>query len=52
LLVGIGVLVWFIARDVVRFQPIIFAMLVVFLIAAPVFYLTNAIAGLPWYWCL
>jgi hypothetical protein len=50
--VGIGVMVWFLARDVVRYQPIIIAMLVVFLIAAPAFYLTDAIAGLPWYWCL
>ncbi|MHB8522248.1 MAG: hypothetical protein ACYDH9_16025 [Limisphaerales bacterium] len=50
--VGIGVVVWFMARDIVRYQPIIITMLVVFLIAAPAFYLTDAMAGLPWYWCL
>jgi hypothetical protein len=50
--VGIGVVVWFMARDPVRYQPIIITMLVVFLVAAPAFYLTDAIAGFPWYWCL
>lgn len=50
--VGIGVVVWFMARDVVRYKSLIVAMLVVFLIAAPAFCLTDAIAGLPWYWCL
>lgn len=50
--VAIGVVVWFMARDPVRYQPIIIIMLVVFLVAAPAFYLTDAIAGLPWYWSL
>lgn len=50
--VGIGVVAWFIARDVVRYQPVVIAVLAVFLISAPAFYLTDAIAGLPWYWCL
>src|SRR5437899_5608933 len=50
--IGIGLVIWFIARDVVRYQPVVVATLVVFLIAAPAFYLTDAVAGLPWYWCL
>jgi len=50
--VGIGVVTWIIARDVVRYQPVVIALLVVFIVAAPAFYLSNALAGLPWYWCL
>jgi hypothetical protein len=50
--IGIGLVIWFIAQDVVRYQPVVVATLVVFLIAAPAFYLTDAVAGLPWYWCL
>jgi hypothetical protein len=50
--VGIGLVVWFMARDPVRYQPIIIIMLAVFLVAAPAFYLTGVIAGLPRYWCL
>jgi hypothetical protein len=50
--VGIGVVVWLMARDPARYQPIIIIMLAVFLVAAPAFYLTDAIAGLPWYWRL
>jgi hypothetical protein len=49
--VGIGVVIWVIARDVVRHQPIVIAVLVAILVAAPVFFLTNALAGLPRYWC-
>src|SRR5262245_29329146 len=41
--IGIGVVIWFIARDVVRYQPVIMALLGVFLIAAPAFYVTDAI---------
>jgi hypothetical protein len=48
--VGIGVVIWVISRDVARYQPVVIAVLVVFLIAAPAFYLTNALAGLPSYW--
>jgi hypothetical protein len=50
--IGIGMVVWFIARDVVRYQSVVIVVLAVFLIAAPAFYLTDAIAGLPWYWCV
>ena len=45
--VGIGAAIWFLARDPLRYQPVVIAVLVVFLIAAPAFYLTDAIAGLP-----
>jgi len=50
--IGIGVVIWFISRDVVRYQPVIIATLTVILMAAPAFFLTNAIAGLPRYWSL
>jgi hypothetical protein len=50
--VGIGVVVWVIARDVVRFQPVVVAVLVTFLIGAPAFYLFDALAGMPRWWCI
>jgi hypothetical protein len=50
--VFMGVVVWFVARDVVRYQPIVVAVIVALLLAAPAFYLTDSIAGLPRYWCL
>jgi len=47
-----GVFLWVVAKDVVRYQPIIVTFIVVFLIGAPAFYCIDAAAGLPWYWCL
>jgi len=50
--VGIGLVVWVIARDVVRYQPVVVAVLVAFLIGAPAFYLFDALAGMPCWWCI
>lgn len=50
--VGIGVVVWVMARDIVRHQPVVMAVLLAFLAGAPAFYLIDALAGLPCYWCL
>ena len=50
--VGIGVVVWVIARDVVRYQPVVVTVLVAFLIGAPAFYLFDALAGMPRWWCI
>lgn len=47
-----GVFIWVIARDVVRYHPIVITVLVLLLVGAPVFYLIDALAGLPWYWCI
>jgi hypothetical protein len=49
--VGIGAVVWVIARDVVRHQAVVVAVLVAFLVAAPTFYFIDAVAGLPRSWC-
>lgn len=49
--VGIGAVIWVIARDVVRHQPVVVTVLVALLVAAPIFYLIDAVAGLPRYWC-
>ncbi len=50
--VGIGVVVWVVARDVVRYQPVVVTALVAFLIGAPAFYLFDALAGMPRWWCI
>ena len=50
--VGIGAVVWVIARDVVRYQPVVVAVLVAFLIGAPAFYLFDALARMPRWWCI
>jgi len=49
--VGIGAVVWVIARDVVRHQSVVLAVIVAFLVAAPTFYIIDAVAGLPRPWC-
>jgi hypothetical protein len=49
---GFGVLLWVVARDVVRYQPVVIAYIAVFLVGAPAFYWIDATAGLPGYWCL
>ena len=49
--VGIGVVIWVIARDVVRFQPVVIAVLTAFLVGAPAFYWIDAAAGLPRWFC-
>jgi hypothetical protein len=47
--IAYGVVLWVVARDVVRFQPVVVAFIVVFLIGAPAFYWINSAAGLPGY---
>ncbi len=47
-----GIVLWVVARDVVRFQSAVVAFIVVFLVGAPAFYCIDAAAGLPGYWCL
>jgi len=47
-----GVLCWVVSSDVVRYQVIVLAGLVLLLVGAPVMYLIDAMAGLPWYWSL
>src|SRR5207248_7354728 len=50
--IGCGVVLWVLARDVVRYQPIVIAFIAVALMGAPAFYWLDAAAGLPGYWCM
>ena len=50
LLVALGALFWVIAKDVVRYRPLVITTIAIFLVAAPAFYLIDAVAGLP-RWC-
>jgi hypothetical protein len=45
-----GVGLWLIATDVRRFRPLVILNGVAFLLAAPVFYLIDTTAGVPWWW--
>ncbi len=45
-----GVGLWILAGDVRRFRPLIVLNGVAFLLAAPVFYLIDVTAGIPWWW--
>ena len=52
LLLVFGSLIWVVASDVVRYQPIVITIIAIFLIGAPVSYLIDAIVGLPRWWCI
>lgn len=45
-----GVGLWLLASDVRRFRPLIVLNGVAFLLAAPVFFLIDVTAGIPWWW--
>ena len=45
-----GVGLWILASDVRRFRPLVILNGVSFLLAAPVFYLIDTTAGIPWWW--
>jgi hypothetical protein len=47
-----GVSLFVLATDVRRFRPLIILNGVSFLLAAPVFYLIDVSAGIPWWWAL
>src|SRR5882724_1997905 len=52
LLLSFGALIWVIASDVVRYQPIAVVLIAIFLVGAPVSYLIDAAVGLPRWWCI
>ena len=52
LLLAFGALIWVVASDVVRYQPVVIAIIAIFLVGAPVSYLIDAIVGLPGWWCI
>ena len=47
---GVGVVIWIAATDIVRYRPIVIAIIALHLIAAPVFYLFDSIVGMPFWW--
>lgn len=50
--ISFGVLIWVIAGDVVRYQPIVISVVAIFLAGAPVACLIDSVVGLPRWWCL
>jgi hypothetical protein len=50
ILAGVGVVIWIAATDTVRYRPIVIAIIALHLIAAPVFYVMDAIIGMPLWW--
>jgi hypothetical protein len=51
-LIALGALVWIIARDVVRYRPLVIALIVIQLIGAPVLCLIDVTSGMPRWWCI
>jgi hypothetical protein len=49
---GVGVLVWVVATDVVRYRPLVITTAALSLCAAPAYYFIDATAGMPRWWCL
>ncbi len=47
---GVGVVIWVVATDVVRYHPIAIAIIALHLLAAPVFYVMDTIVGMPLWW--
>src|SRR4030095_3254128 len=45
-----GVLLWLMAGDVIRFRPLVRFTGVMFLLAAPVFFIIDYTAGMPVFW--
>ena len=49
---GIGVLLWIMATDVVRYRPLIVAVGAIYLIGSPVFYFIETQAQMPFFWIM
>jgi hypothetical protein len=49
---GIGVLMWVMATDVVRFRPLVIACGWIYLVGGPAFYWIETVAGMPQSFCL
>jgi hypothetical protein len=49
---GLGVLVWVISTDVIRYRPLVITIAAICLFAAPAFYFIDATAGMPRSWCI
>jgi hypothetical protein len=49
---AIGVLLWVIATDVVRFRPLVVTTAWIYLLGAPAYYFIDSVAGMPRFWCI
>ena len=45
-----GVLLWLLASDIERFRPLITFTGFSYLVTGPIFVVTGATAGMPWFW--
>ena len=52
LMLSFGVLIWVIASDVVRYQPVVLTIVAIFLASAPLTCWIDVVAGLPRWWCV
>ncbi len=50
LMLSFGVLIWVIASDVVRYQPVVLTIVTIFLASAPLTCWIDVVAGLPRWW--
>ena len=48
---AIGILIWIMATDIVRYRPLVLAVGWIYLASGPAFYLIDSIAGMPFFWC-
>jgi hypothetical protein len=49
---AIGLLLWVVATDVIRYRPLVITTGVIYLLGAPAFYLIHASARTPHWWAL
>ena len=49
---AIGILLWVMATDIVRYRPLVLTTALVYLIGGPAYYLIDSIAGIPGSWCI
>jgi len=49
---AIGIFLWVIATDVVRYRPLVVATGAIYLAAAPVFWTIHVMAGMPRWWAI
>jgi hypothetical protein len=49
---AIGVLLWIVGSDVVRYRPLVIATGAIYLAAAPAFWVIHVFAGMPRWWAV
>lgn len=47
---AIGVLIWAIASDVIRYRPLVLTVGGIYVVSGPVFYFIDSTAGMPPFW--